>query len=900
MNARFCSTLAIVLFATGCAESEPEAVPSPAADSAVETTADTAVLDATPDTSSDDAAETSVDASTCGNGFVNTGEECDDGNTKAGDGCSPTCMFEPTSTADVCDGEAVALTVSTTSDQIWRGSVSSDTSTANPNYASKCGGGLAKDLVYKFVAPTDGKAIITLEPEYAAVLSVRAACKDDTTELGCIDQSTPKVEPISVTIEIKKDQPYFAIVDGYGGSTGKFKLTVETRGEKCGNGKLEGLEQCEDGNTLGGDGCDASCRLEDGPELLGKCPGAGLKFKTGGSKTIHLADKFLPGPFYEGTCFVTTSSLNNVYAITSDYAATMHLEMRNKRGGYLVYVRSECAGGPGSIGTPPDLGCALDSAATMSAIVDVPVLPGRTYFITVDSTIIFDKPDPGPYELDITMLEPKCGNGILETGEEWDDGNTTSGDGLTADCKLEAPTVSDACTTTPGSMTAIATALADGVYKGTVSGTTTGMTNGNFKTCPVGVSGPQSPDVVYRLRSPIDGLATVTINGKFSPVISAYSTCVDSLASMIACDNAAVQKISYPVQADVDTFVVVDSYASSKSGAYTLNVVITPPVCGNGVKEGKETCDDGNTAGGDGCSATCALEPVTAHEKCADAELVTLTADTTGVYKTTFTSGLTNLTADQSIAPCKSDGKDAVFKVVAPLDGVLTARVVSTAFDASLGIREGTCTDTGAPKRCSEAGPTAIEEVRIAATKDGVYYVVVDSTTTTASGPFTLEVSVAPSKCGDGMIGGGEQCDDGNTKAGDGCNATCALETVTGVDTCPGYTVPFVADGTKQIALMTVDTSKLSADYSASCGGASKDAVLSFTPPIAGKVLVEVLENDRVILHTRATCAEASTQTGCATKKLEFPVAAGKPFSLFIDGPPGVEGPATVRVTVTP
>ncbi len=33
-----------------------------------------------------------------------------------------------------------------------------------------------------------------------------------------------------------------------------------------------------------------------------------------------------------------------------------------------------------------------------------------------------------------------------------------------------------------------------------------------------------------------------------------------------------------------------------------------PPVCGNGSVENGEQCDDGNTASGDGCSATCQLE----------------------------------------------------------------------------------------------------------------------------------------------------------------------------------------------------------------------------------------------------------------------------------------------------
>jgi cysteine-rich repeat protein len=34
------------------------------------------------------------------------------------------------------------------------------------------------------------------------------------------------------------------------------------------------------------------------------------------------------------------------------------------------------------------------------------------------------------------------------------------------------------------------------------------------------------------------------------------------------------------------------------------------PVCGNGVVESGEDCDDGNTSSGDGCSSTCQCEPV--------------------------------------------------------------------------------------------------------------------------------------------------------------------------------------------------------------------------------------------------------------------------------------------------
>src|SRR3954464_11915405 len=35
----------------------------------------------------------------------------------------------------------------------------------------------------------------------------------------------------------------------------------------------------------------------------------------------------------------------------------------------------------------------------------------------------------------------------------------------------------------------------------------------------------------------------------------------------------------------------------------------SPETCGNGIVEGQETCDDGNRRDGDGCSATCQVEP---------------------------------------------------------------------------------------------------------------------------------------------------------------------------------------------------------------------------------------------------------------------------------------------------
>jgi len=56
-----------------------------------------------------------------------------------------------------------------------------------------------------------------------------------------------------------------------------------------------------------------------------------------------------------------------------------------------------------------------------------------------------------------------------------------------------------------------------------------------------------------------------------------------------------------------DAFTYTASDASATSAVATVTLTVARSVCGNGAREGREECDDGNAAAGDGCEASCKL-----------------------------------------------------------------------------------------------------------------------------------------------------------------------------------------------------------------------------------------------------------------------------------------------------
>jgi cysteine-rich repeat protein len=168
-------------------------------------------------------------------------------------------------------------------------------------------------------------------------------------------------------------------------------------------------------------------------------------------------------------------------------------------------------------------------------------------------------------------------------------------------------------------------------------------------------------------------------------------------------------------------------------------------------------------------------------------------------------------------------------------------------------------------------------------------------------------VSVQPPGCGDDLVSPGEECDDGNLVSGDGCDDLCFVEPLVGNDTCPGFALALQGSGSDpRTASVTTDTTPLLAQYAGSCGGSAREAVYSVTPDIAGTLTAKLVPTYAAVLYARSDCTGAGTQLGCddtltsGALDLSFPVQAGTPHYLFVDGVSGAFGVSTLSVTVTP
>ena len=374
----------------------------------------------------------------CGDAIVDPGEQCDNGKCSGGPTPGKVC----TSNAACGDGGTCAATTA----------VSGDGCSAHCTLESVCG---------------DGK----VEGVEQCDPGSSASCNDNCTLTVCGDGN------VDVAVGEQCDD---GLNNGTAGSSCTKACTILT---VCGNSMLELGEQCDDGGVVSGDGCSSTCRVEgscgngtvDGSE---ECDPAASASQCGGH-----------------TCIVDRCLCENYC------------------GDGRIGGLEQCDDGNASTGDGCRPNCTIEMCG--DTLVDKPAEQcddGNT--------------DPTDKCANNCQVVAICGDGILDPGEECDDGKNVSGDGCSSTCKNEV------------------TVCGNGVREFTEQ-----------------------------------------------------------------CDDGSQCTSGKTCSSSADCTGIGDGTCAPRSmDGCSASCVIEGAVCGNKIVETGEECDDGNAMGGDGCSAYCTNE----------------------------------------------------------------------------------------------------------------------------------------------------------------------------------------------------------------------------------------------------------------------------------------------------
>jgi cysteine-rich repeat protein len=257
------------------------------------------------------------------------------------------------------------------------------------------------------------------------------------------------------------------------------------------------------------------------------------------------------------------------------------------------------------------------------------------------------------------------------------------------------------------------------------------------------------------LHCQFDGFCCNPFNntGHIEENLGAYSAAIfDSL------QHFRVQ-VAHPGPVFRDMWLVADTFTVS---------LATAAVCGNGTTEPGEECDDGNTAGGDGCDVVCDVEPgcgngrIDPTEECDDGN----TANGDGCDSVCrFECGNGTIDPGEECDDSNRisfDGCSSICKIE-PGCGNGRVELVEQCDDGNHTNGDG-C-DSQCRWECGNGSVTAGEIC-----DDG----------NRLNGDGCDDRCRIEFVCGNGAAETGEQCDDHNVANGDGCDSLCRVEVVCG------------------------------------------------------------------------------------------------------------------------
>lgn len=494
---------------------------------------------------------------------------------------------------------------------------------------------------------------------------------------------------------------YFLRIDGRRGAVDYLLATLVVAG-RCGDGLLEGQEQCDDGGARAGDGCSATCTLE-------------------------LTQTFtFPGPAAEHADALGAREVDYYRVVVTD-PTVLSIETG-------VPGLGEClpTGGDTRLVLYDEalriVGSDDDTLGLCAALQTRGLLAAGSYFVEVRS---FDPGSPiAAYTLGLRGVQPNCGDEVIDAPETCDDGNTTGGDGCGATCVIEriSPSAPILIPLHPGAVRRVEVEV-------TTPGQSITATTSN---------GQGGCDLDTRLILVKDGLFLGYDSGgagcaHLRPRVHAFAT---NLAPGI-----------------YQLLVVGDG---TRTGTVTLEVSLNDPACGNGIVEtlANEFCDDGNRVDNDGCSLTCE-------------RVLGGVAYGPGGPPTVFSGTIDNLSGPinyglELSAPghlFAEVGLPTIGQCSAGGDPTLLLTDLNGGFLAFNDDFNGLCS---AIKANLDAGAQLVGP--------GSYLLQVAAFSLQPIPQFQLQIELRAVGCGNEVLEGTEQCDDGNLAPGDGCSEVCVIE----------------------------------------------------------------------------------------------------------------------------
>jgi cysteine-rich repeat protein len=710
-----------------------------------------------------------VEGAECGNGIIETGEECDDANTDNGDGCSSVCSLEVApgcgngvveigegcddGNTDSCDGCSATCSLELCGNGLTECDEECDD--GNTTNGDGCDadcmvetGGCGNGTIDAGEECDDGNTVSGDGCDSDCMLEVMPGCGNGVVEVGeeCDDGNLDDCDGCSATCTV----------------------------EACGNGVVECTEQCDDGNTISGDGCSATCQSEVTP-ICGN----------GAVETGEDCD--------DGNASNADACLNNCTNASC--------------GDTYIWAGIEaCDDGNTASGDGCSATCQLEACG--NGVVDAGEGCDDGNGINTD-----DCPDG----VGGTCQPAVCGDGFVHaTFEECDDGNTTSGDGCSATCTSEGPECTVAWTL--------------------ICGDSDSWNNSAFGSTDVidthGCIGwdESGPEYTYEFVATANEDVTVGLSAMTADLDIFVIDDLGGVCDPTNCLDVGGNSVTFAAVAGTTYYFVVDGYQGAVSD-YTIAVVCpSTPGCGNGIVEGTEQCDDGNfddtdacvtgcvnatcgdgfvqsgveecddgnaidtdgcrnnclvpacgdgildtgeqcddgnTDDGDGCSSSCT--PENCHDD------YTLTCGGTDTYNNSL-GGSWNVLTTYSCVGWDESGPEYSYLFSSTTDQTVTVdlSVLTAGEDLDVFVisdNGGLCEPTG----CLTYG----EDQAVFAAAAGVdYYIVVDGYQGSVA-DYTIDLSCATlPACGDFTVDYGEECDDGNTTNGDGCDANCEFEGV--------------------------------------------------------------------------------------------------------------------------